>query len=247
MLLVAHLSDLHLDLGERAHSRCEAVLEHLRALSRPVDVLLVTGDIANHGAAEEYAEALDLLGEYRPLILPGNHDDRAAFRAGLRPFVTGTGDGPVHQVHRRAGVVFVLLDSTIPGRSEGELSAESLEWLDSTLDGAVGKTVFVALHHPPVELGNPGLDAVRLRDGEKLGRARSHVGRRDVRRTAAAGRAGRPLDAAAALGDRPVTGLGRRPGPGLPPAQRHGPTQHPLPGGQLSSSRAAWRRLASID
>jgi len=49
MVLLAHLSDLHLDGGERAAARAKRVLAFLDGLACPVDAVLLTGDIADHG------------------------------------------------------------------------------------------------------------------------------------------------------------------------------------------------------
>ena len=51
MFVFAHLSDVHLDLGSRALERTRRVMDYLRGL--PIDAILVTGDIADHGAAAE--------------------------------------------------------------------------------------------------------------------------------------------------------------------------------------------------
>jgi 3',5'-cyclic-AMP phosphodiesterase len=199
-LLIAHLSDPHLDPAPGRRERTEAVLAHLRGLTRPVDVLLVTGDVANHAAEAEYAEALELFEPFGALVCPGNHDRRAGFRAGLGPLLAPVRtDGPVHQVQERGGAVFVLLDSTIPGENGGELSAESLSWLDATLTEQAGRTVFLALHHPPLSLGQPYIEKMLLADPGAL---EAVVARHDCVRavfgghahTAATGTfAGRPL------------------------------------------------------
>ncbi|MFJ3999157.1 metallophosphoesterase [Streptomyces parvus] len=49
-MLLAQISDLHLDGSDRARDRTSRVMDHLRSLPRPVDALLVTGDIADHAA-----------------------------------------------------------------------------------------------------------------------------------------------------------------------------------------------------
>ena len=48
-VLLAQISDLHLDGSERATRRAGRVMDYLRALPHPVDAVLVTGDIADHG------------------------------------------------------------------------------------------------------------------------------------------------------------------------------------------------------
>lgn len=62
MLVLAHISDLHLDGTRRATERAERVRERLWELPGRVDALLVTGDIADHGTEAEYEEAARLLG-----------------------------------------------------------------------------------------------------------------------------------------------------------------------------------------
>ena len=45
------------------------------------DVLVHTGDVADHGLPEEYAEAVQVLSKWDgPMVVcPGNHDVRAAY------------------------------------------------------------------------------------------------------------------------------------------------------------------------
>lgn len=160
MFVIAHLSDPHLDGSAEARDRLRLVTKYLRGFSRPVDVVLVTGDLADHGAESEYAEvAAELELDVPVLMLPGNHDVSGPLRAGLTAYVESSGDGhPVHQVRDVAGARFVLLDTSVPGEDHGLLSAESLEWLSAVLAEPVTGPLFVAFHHPPNELQHPVLD-----------------------------------------------------------------------------------------
>jgi len=165
-MIIAHLSDLHLDGGSRAEDRVAAVLGYLSGFPAPVDAVVVTGDIADHGAAEEYARAAELLKHPAPVLMcPGNHDVRAAFRTGLLDLPAS--DDPIDLAHEVGGVLFALCDSTIPGRGAGFLADETLEWLDGVLSGGDGPA-FVAFHHPPVEVGVPLVDAIRQSGEDRL-------------------------------------------------------------------------------
>jgi Icc protein len=168
MVLLAQISDIHIDGTARASERATRVMEYLRALPRPVDALLVTGDIADHGDPAEYEEAARILVAPFPVLpCPGNHDVRAAYRKAL---LDEDADGaPVNRVHHVGGVAVLMCDSSIPGRSEGLLDTETLEWIGTTLDSLPGGTrALVAFHHPPVVLHHPFLDGVRLTHEDRL-------------------------------------------------------------------------------
>ncbi|SFW90764.1 metallophosphoesterase [Amycolatopsis australiensis] len=165
-MIIAHLSDLHLDDDPRAEHRVAAVMAYLGGLARPIDALVVTGDIADHGAAAEYARAAELLEHPAPvLVCPGNHDVRAAFRAGLLGLPPS--DAPINFAREVGGVLFAMCDSTIPGRGAGLLADETLDWLDGVLGGGDGPAL-VAFHHPPVEVGVPLVDAIRQSGEDRL-------------------------------------------------------------------------------
>ena len=102
-MLLAQMSDLHLDGGGVAHDRVVRVVDFLRGLIQQPEVVLVTGDLADHGAPTEYAEAAEIFSVLpMPVVfLPGNHDERVAFRAFVTgrggTDVTGTDDDPINQ------------------------------------------------------------------------------------------------------------------------------------------------------
>src|SRR5215831_14019291 len=125
VVVLAHISDLHIDNGRRAAERAARVMTFLATLAGPVDAVVVTGDIADHGLAAEYEEARDLLGtRHRVLLCPGNHDARAAYRQVL--LGEPAADGPINAAHELDGLVIAMCDSTIPGRSDGSLDEETL-------------------------------------------------------------------------------------------------------------------------
>lgn len=195
VFVFAHLSDTHFDGGERARDRASRVMEYLR--QQPLDAILVTGDITDHGEPHEYEQAREVLAADVPVfVLPGNHDTREAFRKVL--LGRDGGAAPVNQVRRVGPVTFALCDSTIPGRMGGLLAPETVAWLGEVLAGAAGPT-FVCLHHPPVPLHNHLIDGIGL--GEPAALAGLVRGSRSVvavlcghaHTAAAAAFAGRPL------------------------------------------------------
>ena len=176
MFTIAHLSDLHLGGHPRATERAGRVLSQIVAMAPAPDLLLVTGDVADHGLAEEYGEARDLLSVWPGplLVCPGNHDRRELFAEVLlgRAPRSGQGSAPLDQAYAVGGFRFLLLDSLVPARDgvrvdPGWLAAETLAWLDEQLSADDSPT-FVALHHPPVTIHVVEADAVKLENGDAL-------------------------------------------------------------------------------
>ncbi|MFE5072780.1 metallophosphoesterase [Streptomyces halstedii] len=167
-LLLAQISDLHLDGGERATRRAARVMDYLRALPRPVDAVLVTGDIADHGAEAEYEEAARLLvAPFPVLTCPGNHDARPAYRKALLGEAAGA--DAVNRVHHIDGTALLMCDSTVPGRDEGRLDDATLAWIDATLTGLPRDTrALIAFHQPPVAVHHPLPDSAMLEQPEGL-------------------------------------------------------------------------------
>ncbi|UUU38758.1 metallophosphoesterase [Streptomyces sp. NBC_00162] len=169
VIVIAHLSDIHLDGGPRAADRTRAVMNYLDALPHDLDAVLVSGDIADHAAADEYEEAAKLLRSRHPVVVcPGNHDERVAFRQGLLGEETPSAE-PVDQVLRGEGFVLAVCDSSVPGEDHGLLEESTLAWLDGVLADTPRETpVLVAFHHPPVPLHVPYVDKIRQFGEERL-------------------------------------------------------------------------------
>ncbi|MBV7695809.1 metallophosphoesterase [Streptomyces sp. TRM70350] len=173
MLVLAHISDLHLDGSTRATERAERVRDRLWELPGHVDALLVTGDIADHGDEAEYEEAARILGlrsgdaPFPVLTCPGNHDSRAPFRKALLGLPAT--EGPVNGAHVFDDSAVLMCDSSIPRSDEGALDDETYDWIEATLDELDGSLpVLLALHHPPVALHHPLPDSYRLRAPHRL-------------------------------------------------------------------------------
>jgi 3',5'-cyclic AMP phosphodiesterase CpdA len=167
MIVLAHVSDTHLDGSERNAERAGRVMGYLNGLRQPVDAVLVTGDLADHGTLAEYEEVRKVLSSpYPTFTCPGNHDVREAYRAVL---LDEEGTGPINRVHRAGGAVFAMCDSSIPGRANGFLDDDTLGWLDGVLESTTPETpVFVCFHHPPVRLHSPFIDEIRQHGEQRL-------------------------------------------------------------------------------
>ncbi|MFC0432739.1 metallophosphoesterase [Kutzneria buriramensis] len=164
--LFAQISDLHLDGTVRATDRARRVVGYLNGLARPVDAVLVTGDIADHGTEAEYEEAARLFATMSVPVLPcpGNHDVRGPYRKALldeEPV-----GGPINRRHRVAGVTVLLVDGTVPAQGHGYVDDETIAWLEEQLRDP--SPTLIALHHPPVRIHEPSLDKILLHSPDRL-------------------------------------------------------------------------------
>ncbi|GII63311.1 3',5'-cyclic adenosine monophosphate phosphodiesterase CpdA [Sphaerisporangium krabiense] len=167
MITLAHVSDVHIDGSPRSVERTERVVRHVSRLAGPIDAVLVTGDIADHGAADEYEIARELLRfPYPSIVCPGNHDSRAEFRKVFLGEASG-GAEPVDQVLQVGDVTVALCDSSVPGRNEGRLEDGTLRWLAGVLGAAPGP-VLIGMHHQPVPVAIPYVDEIGLLEPERL-------------------------------------------------------------------------------
>ncbi len=169
-VLLAHITDLHIDGSARESIRLGRVMDHLRSMRTLPDALIVTGDITDHGTAAEYAEVARLLDAPFPVLaLPGNHDSRPDFRKVLLD--DPGGDGPINRLFPIGHVAVLCCDSTIPGEPKGDglLDDETLGWISESLSGLPENVPAVlAFHHPPVDIHNPFIDGARLRNPSAL-------------------------------------------------------------------------------
>jgi len=160
MALLAHISDIHIDDGERSAERTTRIFRYLAALPSPPDAIVITGDIADHGAEGEYERARVLTESPIPVLFcPGNHDSRVPYRKAL--LGEEPADGPINRAHDIAGHRILLADSSIPGRNDGLLADETLDWLAANLAEHPDRPTLIGFHHPPVRLGIPFIDDLR--------------------------------------------------------------------------------------
>jgi Icc protein len=182
VLRVGQLSDTHfLEPGlepEGGHAydtqaAFDAVLEHMTehmAAPNGLDLIVVTGDVADHGRAEQYEIAAAALARLPATVhtCPGNHDFDDPFRSGF-----GGGDAEhdadIHtpRVSHHGAWAFVYADTNAgrmvagddgrridpPGEERlhgnGSLGMAEAAWLRETVAEIEAEHVFVWLHHPP--------------------------------------------------------------------------------------------------
>lgn len=175
-MLIAQISDLHVapaDSFMRQFVDSNVLLgravEYLNTMTPLPDVVVATGDLTDHGDAEEYGMLGEILArlEVPCFLVPGNHDEPDVLRAvfGTPTYVAGpTFDYTVEDFPVR----LVAIDSTAPGRHDGQLDAAQLLALDATLREQPDRPTFVFLHHPPFETGIWWMDCIGLSGAREL-------------------------------------------------------------------------------
>lgn len=169
---ILHLSDTHVTAsgfdedGVDALAALDQLLHDCRRLT-DLDLVVVTGDIADDGSAEGCALVRDRIGSFAAgrgipqIYATGNHDRRPGFTAALGSGhldARGTDSGVLLDgldderaaVSVVDGLRVVTLDSLVPGSGHGVVSQAQLDALGELLRDPAPAGTIVALHHPPI-------------------------------------------------------------------------------------------------
>jgi Icc protein len=171
-LLIAQITDIHLFanpsqelLGLPTAKSFHAVLERLQKLFPQPELLLLTGDLSQDETPESYQYLQDLL---KPLAiptywLPGNHDQPLVMEQVLNQAPISS-----QKSFSAGGWQFLLLNSAVSGCVHGQLSPESLDWLNLQLEQTRERPTLISFHHPPFAVNSDWLDRIFLQNAEEL-------------------------------------------------------------------------------
>lgn len=198
---ILHLSDTHLtgsgldEDGVDAAAALDRLLHDVRFVP-DVDLVVVSGDVADDGSRAGYEAALGRIGRFAAergvphVYSTGNHDVRDDFAAVLGSGHRGhdgsdvgrladpTGDERT-AVSEVAGLRVITLDSLVPGSVHGVIGDRQLAWLRETLAEPAPAGSILVFHHPPVSLDHSSwMPSFVLRSPGALARV---VGGTDVR------------------------------------------------------------------
>lgn len=178
-MLIAHISDTHITPpGERLAGRLDSTarlaqaIDTIRGLDVAPDCVLASGDLTERGEPEAYASLRRTLAALPMPVyaIPGNHDRREALRQAFADCAwmpTEPGSPLCYRVPL-GGLVLIALDTLVEGEDYGRLGEAQLAWLEAQLQ-ATSQPVLIMLHHPPVASGIAIMDAMKLRDADRLG------------------------------------------------------------------------------
>jgi 3',5'-cyclic AMP phosphodiesterase CpdA len=176
---LVQLTDLHLlPEGRLLRDRLDTFDVLARALAeiersgvRPT-ALLFTGDLTEAGEPGAYQRLRALVEPVAArmgttaLYVMGNHDSRPELREHL--LGQDRGDEPYDHTVRLGGLRVVVLDTTVPGFSHGELTGEQLDRLAAELAEPAPDGTVLALHHPPLPTPSRIAASIDLRNRKEL-------------------------------------------------------------------------------
>jgi len=174
------ITDAHIVAeGELAYGRSDTAAALVSAVSSvnerlvlldDVDVVIVTGDLTDHGSEEEYERFKSIMSDLRLpyLAVPGNHDRRETMRAAFAGTDWMPASGPIQWRRDLEAFTLIGLDTLLEGSHHGDLSTEGLAFVDEALAELDGQPVVVATHHPWMHTGMRAMDANNLRNGDQL-------------------------------------------------------------------------------
>jgi 3',5'-cyclic AMP phosphodiesterase CpdA len=141
--------------------RFDAACRDLANMQKPLDALILAGDITETGDADEFRMVGDILNTYDGcfrhfLCVPGNHDVRlrsypkqlAVFNGFVRSVSGGIAGDDRRYYHavRMRGYKFLLMGTDRASFEGAYISPRQLRWLDEQIAAENGKPVFVVNH-----------------------------------------------------------------------------------------------------
>jgi Icc protein len=171
-LEIVQISDIHLFanqnnelLGVNTQKSFEAVIQLLKNDPKPIDFILLTGDLTQDQSHEAYKRVAELLKPFNtPMYyIPGNHDDIRIMEQ-IYPIAHVKNDKQLIFDHWQ----FVLLNSQKKNVVHGYLAKKELTFLEKCLTEYPSKHTAAVLHHHPFPIGTTWLDPQGLHEPEQF-------------------------------------------------------------------------------
>lgn len=174
MKKIAWISDLHFvaegaPLGHDPRQRLEAAIAHINAHHEDAACCVISGDLVNDPGLANYAALRPLLDRLAMPWFPmmGNHDDRVLLRQ-ILPVPDSCMEDFIQYAVPLNGATVLALDTYKSASSGGEFCAARRQWLENQLQHAGDQPVILFLHHPPMTLGLPMMDEIKMYYGDSF-------------------------------------------------------------------------------
>ncbi|WP_347989559.1 metallophosphoesterase [Methylomonas sp. AM2-LC] len=172
MLKILQISDLHILpdaadtlLGVNTEFYFQQVIQQAHATHVKFDLILVTGDLAQHPCSESYMRILHILNSYHTptLCLPGNHDDFA-----LMESLLNTEWVSCHPHFILENWQIISLQSQKPGSAVGEISPTQLQFLSDCLLDYPDTPTLLTMHHHCISSESSWMDTMQIVNSDTL-------------------------------------------------------------------------------
>lgn len=165
-VLIAQMTDIHVGFApdeqpeELNLTRFRATLARLLYGPNRPDLLVLSGDITDHGDLESFVKTAEMLKDCPCPIIPlvGNHDSRAGLLSAFPQVVPAEGGFLHYMVDAPLGLRIICLDTLEDGRHGGAFCEARAEWLAARLAEAPDTPTLIFMHHPPVVAGIDWMD-----------------------------------------------------------------------------------------
>lgn len=165
-VLIAQMTDIHVGFApdekpeELNLTRFRATLARLIEGPNRPDMLVLSGDITDHGDAESFAKTAELLEACPFPIVPmvGNHDSREGLLGAFPQVVPAEGGFLHYVVEAPLGLRIICLDTLEDGRHGGAFCEARAQWLAARLAEDPETPTLIFMHHPPVVAGIDWMD-----------------------------------------------------------------------------------------
>jgi 3',5'-cyclic AMP phosphodiesterase CpdA len=174
---IIHISDFHLPGSARQkvegvypHRHLQAAVEEIRRQKPQPDLVVLGGDLLNNGKQGKYQDIRELFASLNVPVhaVLGNHDELESFQKTFAEHLRSGGSG--YYSFDQEDQHIILLRSAGTGRGHGEMDEEQLLWLNEDMRQNQKKSTLIFMHHPPVDIGIPWLDKIRLINADEFWR-----------------------------------------------------------------------------
>jgi len=174
------ISDIHLRSKKRNIIGLDPLRQFTEALSHALkkhpdaEHMILIGDMTHSGHVSEYEMLKRATNTYKIPItfMLGNHDNRSNFKK-VFPEIPLDNEGYLQKKISLGDDVLICLDTLnsspqLEIEHEGKLCEKRLEWLEQELSQAKNKRISIFTHHPPHNIGFPGMDKIKLSNSADL-------------------------------------------------------------------------------
>jgi 3',5'-cyclic AMP phosphodiesterase CpdA len=178
-MIIAQITDLHVVASGRlfygmlpTNAHLAQAVAHINSLDPRPNVVIASGDLTEHGLAEEYDSLREILGGLIPpvFLIPGNHDRREGLLTAFadEDYMPQLDASFINYAVETFPLRLIGLDTTAPEHDYGLICEQRLRWLDDTLSARPDSPTLIFMHHAPFRTGVQWMDAFGLRGGRMM-------------------------------------------------------------------------------